>query len=62
MKQEDYEIEDCCTDIKMYFMQIVTLSDLLIETGQKDKIPNFTTLKEIAESGINKLFLLQEKL
>lgn len=56
------ETEDCCASIKMYFTQIIALTDLLIENGEENQIPNFITLKELAESGINKLFLLQEKI
>ena len=57
----DVEIEDCCADIQMYFKQIIALTDLLIENAEADEIPNFLTLKELAESGVSKMLLLQKE-
>lgn len=46
--------EDINADIEMRFVQIISLADLLLEVD--DKItPNILTLRDIAQSGLNKM-------
>ena len=47
--------EDLIADAQLYFKQIISMSDLMIANANIDEIPNLTTLKELAESGLNKL-------
>ena len=56
------EIEDYCADIQMYFQQIVALATLLIENGTADEVPNLLTVRELAESGLGKVFLLKKEI
>lgn len=49
MNQEDFN-----ADIEMYFLQIVSLTDLILECNN-DFAPNMLTIRDIAQAGINKM-------
>ncbi|MGN0018658.1 MAG: hypothetical protein ACI37S_06420 [Candidatus Gastranaerophilaceae bacterium] len=48
-------IEDTLNDSRMYFKQIIGLTDLMIISANVHDIPNLITIKELAENGLNKL-------
>ena len=45
--------EDRHADIEMYFKQIISLADLMLETNN-NSMQNILTLRDLAESGLNK--------
>lgn len=46
--------EDKNADIEMYFNQIISLSDLMLET-QNFSIPNILTIRDLAQHGYEKV-------
>jgi len=44
---------DINADIEMYFRQIVSLTDLMIECNSED-MPNILTIRDLAQAGLNK--------
>lgn len=45
--------DDKNADIEMYFKQIISLADLMIETTN-NSMPNLLTIRDLAESGLTK--------
>ncbi len=52
-------IEDLIVNTELYFKQIIALLDLMLEVSDVDSAPNLMTLKELAESGLNKIKLVE---
>lgn len=47
--------EDLIAETALYFKQIISMLDLMITNANLEDMPNLITLKELAESGLNKL-------
>lgn len=52
-------IEDLIVNTELYFKQIIALLDLMLEVSDVDSAPNLMTLKELAESDLNKIKLVE---
>lgn len=52
--------EDLITDTSLYFRQIIALVDLMLINSNIEETPNLMTLKELAESGLNKIEILDK--
>lgn len=50
--------EDLYADIEMYFNQIISLTDLMIECNNQIT-PNILTIRDLAQSGLNKFISIQ---
>ena len=50
--------EDLIADTSLYFRQIIALVDLMIVNSNIEDTPNLMTLKELAESGLNKISII----
>lgn len=51
--------EDIVADVEMYFRQIICMSDLMIEC-HNEIAPNLLIIRDIAQSGFNKLISMDE--
>lgn len=51
--------DDINADIEMSFKQIISLTDLMLEHGNKD-VPNILTIRDLAERGLEKQLKLTE--
>ncbi len=47
--------EDISADIEMCFRQIISLTDLMLEC-HNEITPNILTIRDLAQSGLNKSF------
>lgn len=52
--------DDIIADTSLYFRQIIALTDLMLANSNVEDTPNLMTLKELAESGLNKLNLINK--
>lgn len=48
--------EDINADIEMSFKQIISLTDLMLESNNEN-VPNILTIRDLAQSGLSKLNL-----
>ncbi|MDD3437685.1 MAG: hypothetical protein PHC64_11090 [Candidatus Gastranaerophilales bacterium] len=46
--------QDIDADIEMSFRQIISLTDLMLECDNNESVPNILTIRDIAQSGLNK--------
>lgn len=51
---------DTIADTSLYFRQIIALVDLMLANSNIEDTPNLMTLKELAESGLSKIELLDK--
>lgn len=51
--------EDVTADIEMCFRQIISLTDLMLEC-HSEITPNILTLRDLAQSGLNKTAGMEE--
>ena len=51
--------EDINADIEMYFKQIISMADLMIEKNN-ESVPNVLTIRDLAQLGLNKIGLILE--
>lgn len=53
--------DDINADIEMSFKQIISLTDLMLEHGNKE-VPNILTIRDLAEKGLEKQLKIPETL
>lgn len=51
--------EDATADIEMYFRQIISMSDLMLNSHEEFS-PNILIIRDIAASGLEKFIQLQQ--
>lgn len=49
--------EDINANIEMYFRQIISLTDLMLECNN-EIMPNILTIRDLAQAGLNKFIAL----
>lgn len=47
--------DDTNADIEMCFMQIISLTDLMLECNNNESTPNILIIRDIAQSGLGKV-------
>lgn len=52
--------EDLNADIEMYFRQIVSLSELMLECNSGEIAPTILVIRDLAHSGLNKFVRLTD--
>ena len=60
MKLDENSMSDILADTSLYFRQIIALVDLMLANSNIEETPNLMTLKELAESGLNKIEILDK--
>lgn len=60
MKLDENSMSDILVDTSLYFRQIIALVDLMLANSNIEETPNLMTLKELAESGLNKIEILDK--
>ncbi len=60
MKLDENSMSDILADTSLYFRQIIALVDLMLANSNIEETPNLITLKELAESGLNKIEILDK--
>lgn len=60
MKISEKNLSDTLADTSLYFRQIIALVDLMLANSNIEETPNLMTLKELAESCLNKIEILDK--